>query len=209
MTGETIYPDRDQLVVELAVGGGIAALVGLILLDTAWEALFGNGLGDLGGVAATAVFVFVILIIFPAVHLLGLRGASTRPESCATRSRSLRLDDDGFECSAGRVRWRDVERVTTSGEHSDTLVFHLTDRAQPESTPRAGEYLDHSTFSPQRHSDWPDITTGPEVTVPFWTGWKRPTAIDVIQQFYGGPTSSPISKVAPTRQPAEQDTGRP
>ena len=65
MTGATIYPDRDQLVVELAVGGGIAALVGFILLDTAWEALFGNGLGDIGGVAATAAFVFVILIIFP------------------------------------------------------------------------------------------------------------------------------------------------
>ena len=75
MTGATIYPGRDQLVVELAVGGGIAALVGFLLLDSAWEALFGNGLGDLGGVATTAAFVFVILIIFPAVHLLGLRGA--------------------------------------------------------------------------------------------------------------------------------------
>ena len=86
MTSTTVYPDRDQLVVELAVGGGIAALVGFLLLDTAWEALFGNGLGDLGGVAATAVFVFVLLIIFPAVHLLGLRGAVDAAESCATRS---------------------------------------------------------------------------------------------------------------------------
>ena len=45
--------------------------------------------------------------------------------------------------------------------------------------------------------------------MPFWTAWNRPTAIDVIQQFYGGPTSGPISHVAPTRQPAEQDTGQP
>ena len=91
MTSTTVYPDRDQLVVELAVGGGIAALVGFLLLDTAWEALFGNGLGDLGGVAATAVFVFAILIIFPAVHLLGLRGAVDAARECATRSRLCAL----------------------------------------------------------------------------------------------------------------------
>ena len=154
MTSTTVYPDRDQLVVELAVGGGIAALVGFLLLDTAWEALFGNGLGDLGGVAATAVFVFVILIIFPAVHLLGLRGAVDAARELRHPLPLVCLDGDGFECSAGRVRWRDVERITTTGEHSDTLVFHLTDGAQPESTPRASEYLDHSRFSPRRHSDW-------------------------------------------------------
>lgn len=209
MTSTTVYPDRDQLVVELAVGGGIAALVGFLLLDSAWEALFGNGLGDLGGVAATAVFVFAILIIFPAVHLLGLRGAVDAARELRHPLPLVCLDGDGFECSAGRVRWRDVERITTTGEHSDTLVFHLTDGAQPESTPRASEYLDHSRFSPRRHSDWTDITTGPQVTMPFWTAWNRPTAINVIRQFYDGPTSGPISKVAPTRQAAEQDTGQP
>ena len=112
MTGATIYPDRDQLVVELAVGGGIAALVGFILLDTAWEALFGNGLGDIGGVAATAAFVFVLLIIFPAVHLLGLRGAVDAARELRHPLPLVCLDGDGFECSAGRVRWRDVERIS-------------------------------------------------------------------------------------------------
>ena len=97
MTSTTVYPDRDQLVVELAVGGGIAALVGFLLLDSAWEALFGNGLGDLGGVAATAVFVFAILIIFPAVHLLGLRGAVDAARELRHPLPLLRLDDNGLE----------------------------------------------------------------------------------------------------------------
>ena len=83
MTGATIYPDRDQLVVELAVGGGIAALVGFILLDTAWEALFGNGLGDLGGVAATAVFVFVHPHHLPRRPPAGPKGGCRRGQRVA------------------------------------------------------------------------------------------------------------------------------
>jgi hypothetical protein len=178
----TVYPAAGATLISEIVGAALlSGLIGVAAVAAlGWGVhvfVSGNGADVLVAVALIAVGVGALVLFVLALTrwLWPLLTQTARKEPY------FRVDDDGLECSRGRVRWRDVERVALTEDESSNgpgtpwLILKL--HAGTDLAPVASAYYDGPLGIAK-------VTPlGLEVTV--WT--CRRQALKAIRRFYSQP----------------------
>jgi hypothetical protein len=112
-----------------------------------------------------------------------------------------RFDSDGVECAAGRISWKDVERVAlvevpaSSFSHQDTvwrLSVQLRAGAQP--LPPIGNYDRGPRDGRAQFSEH-------ALSLPLWASAR--SVLDTVRRFYDGPTTDVVTYDEPGGWPGE------